>query len=543
MQNDNSFLNNFDKRMKFVGRFFMLFANMNRDFYKNSGFTDTSEQTAVTFSIMLFIMEKSLREENCTIDDIASFLDELNSRYWHKEMSYSDCRNFSDAVVNDVLANKGVPMYFNCMDYKNDTVKEENINFIANRIIYDDSGIKRTSYYVTDDGYNLLLSTLEVESSMKFTIDEMIFKLQMERQNYEKAAGTIKELFRDIRRQAEKIKEEMLRIRRNAISYSIEDYDKLQNDDMETLRRSRHEFENYRTSVHNSRTELYEVSMNERNLTEKEISNLQNLEIIEDYLGRSLLEEQKVMNLHFDMKSLYDRELEALSQMKYIKRFSLRNDLYEKLLKEPAKLENIDIFLRPLFKKDPAKIYNPVLSATLQRPIKKQKDVDKEELLEFGDEETLEERLAREKERLERCRGILSGLFSEASGRKNGITLERIREDTLADEKLHEKIFPELSVFKEVIVSLVKAGSYSIEDLKSERERNISEKEDLTYNSGRMILELVETEYPNTAMFEMYKIDDSSSVLFENIPDEEGIMHSVRCSNALLRITEKKNGI
>ena len=36
------------------------------------------------------------------------------------------------------------------------------------------------SYYLTDDGYNLLLSTLEIEDNMKFNIHEIIFRLHLE---------------------------------------------------------------------------------------------------------------------------------------------------------------------------------------------------------------------------------------------------------------------------------------------------------------------------------------------------------------------------
>ena len=50
-----------------------------------------------------------------------------------------------------------------------------------NRIIYVDSEVRRTSYYLTEDGYNLLLSTLEIENNMKITIHEMIFRMHLVR--------------------------------------------------------------------------------------------------------------------------------------------------------------------------------------------------------------------------------------------------------------------------------------------------------------------------------------------------------------------------
>ena len=65
------------------------------------------------------------------------------------------------------------------------------ISYVANRIVYLDQEVRRTSYYLTDDGYNLILSTLEIENNMKFTIHEMIFRMHLENQSYDKAVDEI----------------------------------------------------------------------------------------------------------------------------------------------------------------------------------------------------------------------------------------------------------------------------------------------------------------------------------------------------------------
>ncbi|HCR40711.1 MAG TPA: hypothetical protein DIW41_07400, partial [Lachnospiraceae bacterium] len=72
-------------------------------------------------------------------------------------------------------------MYFQGFDYEKGQYQEIHISFIANKIIYINEDVRRTSYYLTEDGYNLMLSTLEIESNMKLTIHEMIFKLHMEK--------------------------------------------------------------------------------------------------------------------------------------------------------------------------------------------------------------------------------------------------------------------------------------------------------------------------------------------------------------------------
>ena len=53
--------------------------------------------------------------------------------------------------------------------------------------------------------------------------------------------------------------------------------------------------------------------------------------------------------------------------MSLVQRFNLRADFYEKLLTKPECLQNLDIFLHPLFNKEPKKAVNPNLFLELQR--------------------------------------------------------------------------------------------------------------------------------------------------------------------------------
>lgn len=64
------------------------------------------------------------------------------------------------------------------------------------------------------------------------------------------------------------------------------------------------------------------------------------------------------MSSHFDLKALYTRELEQISQMALIRRFHLRNDLYDKILDDVTALDRLEYFLRPLFNREQDKIYN-----------------------------------------------------------------------------------------------------------------------------------------------------------------------------------------
>ena len=236
--------------MKNVGLYCVLISNsIQKGTWQKYGFKKLDEQINLLFAVLLYIMEQSLREEICTMDDIGAFIDNLNIQYLGKPMSYEDSKLLGDFIVNVILSNEGRAMYFDGFEFEQNAYKIMNISYVANRVVYVDSEVRRTSYYLTDDGYNLLLGTLEIENNMKLTIHEMIFKMHLEKQSYDKAVDEIKNVFNLLRIQLQKIQEAMGRIRRNALSYSVSDYQEILTENLETIADTKKKFQSYREMV------------------------------------------------------------------------------------------------------------------------------------------------------------------------------------------------------------------------------------------------------------------------------------------------------
>ena len=61
--------------MKNVGLYGVLIQNsIQKTSWKQFGFLKFDEQMNLIFAVMLYIMEQSLREENCTMDDIGAYI-------------------------------------------------------------------------------------------------------------------------------------------------------------------------------------------------------------------------------------------------------------------------------------------------------------------------------------------------------------------------------------------------------------------------------------------------------------------------------------
>ena len=264
------FLKQFPKRMKNVGLYALLFENsMQKTTWRQYGFNSVDEQINMIFAVMLYLMEQSLKEENCVMDDIGAYIDTLNTTAFEKPMSYEECRKLGDFIVNVILSNDGRPMYFEGYDFEKREYQKMNVSYVANRIVYLDTEVKRTSYYLTDDGYNLLLGTLEIENNMKLTIHEMIFKMHLEKQSYDKAVDEVKNVFNLLRIQLLKIQEAMGRIRRNALNYSVTDYQHILEENMDTIRDTRKQFLEYRDLVKARAAQLEEEHINVHKLNAK----------------------------------------------------------------------------------------------------------------------------------------------------------------------------------------------------------------------------------------------------------------------------------
>lgn len=154
---------------------------------------------------------------------------------------------------------------------------------------------------------------------------------------------------------------------------------------LNTITDTKKKFQSYREMIQMRVKDLEEENINIRKLDKKEKQDLNNLKIIEKYLTRVLDEHQKILNSHFDLKILYTEELERLSQARLIQCFLIRKDFYDKVLQKPASLENMDMFFRPLFNKNPEKIYNLNKAFSYEKSAGISEDKNIEEELDFDE--------------------------------------------------------------------------------------------------------------------------------------------------------------
>ena len=144
------FLNNFQQRMKNVSSSALLHRSI---VYKDTlsstfGFTEYDEQVNLVYLLLRYIMDRSLKEEYCTLDDMAVFLEEINLEYFKKDINRDSYVSLANFIVNEIVLNDGNMTFFSCL---NPTKKE------FNKVYVQLIGHKRTresnmaTYYLTDE--------------------------------------------------------------------------------------------------------------------------------------------------------------------------------------------------------------------------------------------------------------------------------------------------------------------------------------------------------------------------------------------------------
>ena len=534
------FLKKFPRRMKNVGLYAVIIQNSSQKLsWKQYGFTKFDEQINLLFEVLLYIMEQSLKEEKCTMDDIATYIDTINVQYLRKDISYEQCHQLGDFIVNTVLSNEGRPMYFGGYDFEKNEYEEMHISYVANKIVYVENEVRRTSYYLTDDGYNLLLSTLEIEDNMKFNIHEIIFRLHLEKQSYDKAVNDIKNVFNLMRIQFQRVQEAMRQIRRNALSYSVDEYEEVLVGNLNTITDTKKKFQEYKTVIQERVKDLEEENINIRKLSKKDQQDLNNLRVMEEYLTRVLDEHQKILNSHFDLKILYTEELERLSQARLIQRFSMRRDLYDKVLKQADTLENMDMFLRPLFNRNPEKIYNLNKAFSYEKSVNAGMEKDTEEEVDFDEEAFRREKEEKLQKKLLVYEKSLQYLLEKTSV-TGEVSLGQLKDRLDIYPEKKEIFIPNVDVFKEIMVELIRNRTIDIATLKKERREYIQEQPD-GFQLNEMILKLVEEQPENNDItsIEVERLENEEAITFSEIKDEENRRKTIRCSNVLIRIFRK----
>ena len=196
------------------------------------------------------------------------------------------------------------------------------------------------------------------------------------------------------------------------------------------------------------------------------------------------------------------------------------------------------VFLRPLFQREADKTYNLNKALELQRPVRKIKEEDTAQELDFDEESWQEEMERKRKKKCKMYEGCL-GYLLDAALADGEVTLKQLREKTQQSPGERSLLLPNVEIFKEVMVELIKNRKMDVAALRKERSENITgETGDFALNE--MLLDLLEASPERAAIreVEVCRMEEDQAVVFEQVEDETGHKKKIRCSNVVIRVQQ-----
>ena len=204
----------FEKRMKFINIVRCLLDYKYPDNIR-AMLPDKIILDNIIIAVLVYIKDRTLgTEQSCTITDIERFLDDFSVVLPN---DYSiDAKVLARYIIVDVLQNGGVMTEFLTFFSASETFE-----LMPIRLINEERG----SYHLTDDAFDFLFRSKEIESELDYSVTRFRMKEYLKRDNYENALDASRELVSRIRNMKISIDDFLLRCREDISRITVDQYE------------------------------------------------------------------------------------------------------------------------------------------------------------------------------------------------------------------------------------------------------------------------------------------------------------------------------
>lgn len=204
----------FEKRMKFINIVRCLLDYKYPDHIREM-LPDKRILDNMIVAVLVFIKDRTLgTEQTCTIADVERFLEDFSVVL---PADYNtNPKILARYIIVDVLQNGGLMAEFTTF-YST----SESFEPMAIRLINEEKG----SYHLTDDAFDFLFRSKEIESELDYSVTRFRMKEYMRRDNYEDALDASRELVSRIRNMKVSMDDFLLRCREDISKITVDQYE------------------------------------------------------------------------------------------------------------------------------------------------------------------------------------------------------------------------------------------------------------------------------------------------------------------------------
>jgi hypothetical protein len=531
------FLRNFHKRMEKLSYSFLIDYQVSAKTLLNNYGLSNVQGINIVYTLMCFILDKSLKDEECTLDDMSNFLATIIPGYYTKEIDEDGINEITRFIVYKVLRNDGKAFVFDTYDYiSGDTVSFE-YHLLQQRPAKANKD--KSTFYLTSEGYRLLLGSLEVDEKTQIDINQMILEMSLKRKNFAQGLVAVENLNNLITSQINVINIFIIRTRENILSINQEDFEKNFIKNIEVLREQNKKFDELKEVIN---LEEKRLSVSLDTITEENYESLRQLGRIKEFLSSISQKAGNLINKHFEFKKEYINALEDISYYYSNKKIDIKEALLKPVEENALKLDNIHLLLNPLFTPRVRKHFN--INKIFQEQRIYSSDLEEDEVtIDQVDTDELEEK--RLKERKSQYKNIVSLILKFIIENKRTTFKDMIDYyDKKANDE-YKNLVPSVRQLAEVIIELLRIGEIDIKTMIMEHEDSFVN-EEIEFDLGRILFDEFSENYKfrsfNTLRF--YKAIDIEKVEVKERKDTDNILEDVdfqtievvKCPNFIMEI-------
>ena len=348
------FLDGFEKRMQIVAAIDSIVNRSNRNMDLEKLFAP-AQLDNIIFSVLVFIMERTLSEdEECTIDSISGFLREIIPAY-DLELSPEIIRRLAEYIIKDILQNGGEARYYPVMKY-GEGFYPIRIRLIDDKLRDTDRGYVVT-YQLTNQGYDLLFRTKEVEQEINFTIEELKLRELIKRKNYKKAITQSANLRQMVRQKRNDISQFIQRIRENIYDVDIQEFERLVRGTYALLEEEYGIMNEIREMILLSEQRLREEENARGSLDEEMKKARREIGIIRRNITSTIDEQRQVILERHSLSRIYKEMIEDSFSLSLTRFYNFEQEVLLPLERcSEETISSLWKLLNPLFKPNPDKI-------------------------------------------------------------------------------------------------------------------------------------------------------------------------------------------
>lgn len=505
------FLEGFEKRMEFVAVVESIVKRKNTNLEIESWFDD-QELDNLFFSLLVYIMEQTLSEnDDCTMENITRFIDDILPQYG-KDFTYDKVAQLAEYMIKDILQNKGVGKSYGVMNYEKG-LKEIRVRLISDKI----NDEKKIIYQLTDQGYDFLFRTKEVDKELDFKLEQLKLKELLKRKNYKQAMRQSKDLISMLRQKKRELEEFIDRIRQNIHEIDRADYEKLLKETYALIDEEYEGMNEIKLGVDQDEIRINKEFEDSNYMDETMQKALDSLAEIKRNIQLVIVEQRNLIGKRFGMNDIYEETIRNSFLSSIVKRFDFEKEILLPL--EAAKEEDISSFwklMTPLCMPRLKKQLNLSLLYQRQSKLKEVQD----EVMELEEEELEEDQIEEQRKfQNEIHYSIVAKIFKYAQKTEKAFTFSQIYHHI----ELNSNRLSAYTKDRRIFLSILKLYEIHILDMEIWKDRN--KEEVLGDANGEFdlawCLYQLEQRHPDYYGVKKISIEKSSGKTFEVEIEEE----------------------